>query len=114
MLAGEKGAIEATVKTIDSNIDSTDLCLVGCNILISMMAHNGKVSHVSPGNVSFMLLFNKAENQARAGAVSAIETMIKLINTHLSNPSVCELGLIALWNMTFNSKTQSHCCLLSK
>ena len=46
----------------------------------------------------------KAENQARAGAANAIETMIKLINSHINNPSLCELGLIALWNMTFNSK----------
>ena len=42
------------------------------------------------------------ENQVKAGAVGGIEAVVKAINTHLGDSSVCEKGCGALWNMTAN------------
>ena len=54
-----------------------------------------------------------AENKVKAGAAGGIETVMKVINTNICNPNVCEQGCRALWDMTFNNckstgKTQQH------
>ena len=41
----------------------------------------------------------------KAGAAGAIEAVVKVINTHINNASVCEWGCVALLCMTaFNGK----------
>ena len=44
-----------------------------------------------------------AENKIKAGTVGAIEAVIKIINKHKDNDSVCEQGCEALCNMTDNN-----------
>ena len=46
-----------------------------------------------------------AENQVKAGAAGGIEAVVKAINTHINNASVCEKGCDTLNNMTFNGKS---------
>ena len=41
-----------------------------------------------------------AESKVQAGAEGGIETVVKAINIHIKNPSVCKYGCGALWNMT--------------
>ena len=38
----------------------------------------------------------------KAGAAGGIEAVVKAINTHIKNPSVCQQGCSALWSMTLN------------
>ena len=43
------------------------------------------------------------ENRVKAGISGGIEAVVKAMNTHISNASVCKNGCSALWNMTSNS-----------
>ena len=42
----------------------------------------------------------------KAGTAGGIEAVVKAINTHIDNASVCEQGCGALGNMINNSKKQ--------
>ena len=42
MKAGTEGGIEAVVKAINTQIDSTDICKDACGALWNMTANNGK------------------------------------------------------------------------
>lgn len=44
-----------------------------------------------------------AHNQAKAGELGAIESILKAISVHKSDETVCEWGFIALGNMTLQS-----------
>ena len=46
---------------------------------------------------------DKDGNKIKAGTVGAIEAVIKIINKHKDNDSVCEQGCEALCNMTDNN-----------
>ena len=41
----------------------------------------------------------------KAGETEGIETVVKAINTHISNANVCQMGCAALVNMLNNGKT---------
>ena len=42
------------------------------------------------------------ENQMKAGAAGAIEAVVKVINTHINNASVCEKGCDTLKSIATN------------
>ena len=47
----------------------------------------------------------------RAGAAGGIEAIVKVINTHIKNPIVCESGCIALWIISdANTSLQKEVC----
>ena len=39
----------------------------------------------------------------KAGTAGGIEIVVKAINAHIDNASVCENGCCTLWNVTFNN-----------
>ena len=45
------------------------------------------------------------DNEIKAGAAGGIEAVVKAINTHISNASVCYQGCDALKNMTFKRRS---------
>lgn len=47
-----------------------------------------------------MVIKLSAGNQAKAGEIGGIETVLKAMNTHLYNNKLCVNGCCALWNMT--------------
>ena len=50
-----------------------------------------------------------AENKVKAGLAGGLEVVVKAINTHIDNDSICEFGCGALWNMiNDNSKTVTN------
>ena len=39
------------------------------------------------------------ENQVKAGSAGGVETVVKVINTHIGNANACAQGCGTLWNM---------------
>ena len=44
------------------------------------------------------------DNKKKAAAGGGIDLVIKAMNVHIANPSVCEQGCGVLWNMSVNNR----------
>ena len=45
-----------------------------------------------------------AENKAKTARIGGVETVVKIMNTHINNADICYKGLNTLLEMTTNSK----------
>ena len=105
MKAVEAGGIEVVVKAINTHINNAGVCYQGCDTLRNMTEINGKsTDKIKQANKQIKWT---AENRVKAGEAGVIETVVKVISTHINNAGMCKQGCRALLGMIKdNSKNQ--------
>ena len=94
MRAGTAGGIEAVLKAIDAHMDRVDLCRQGCAVLYSLTINNCK------NNMIVVVANLKVDKNIINVEERVIETLMRVINTHVDNVEMCSYGCWILANIS--------------